>query len=147
MDKLFNITTDKVEEVIINQVLKENTIKNIKKTIEESDGLEIEDSELKTLKDKRKKSGFNKVQKGLLFIECFDKISECLSYLDKVDKESLEKYLESINTKNIRNLIEIYDTGSGAYFTSEKIKDEVEFNSIKINEVINLFFEIFSGDE
>jgi len=131
---------ESIEEPTISQ----KTIEEIKEKLQEEDALELEDDEKKQLKEKRKSSGYDRITKGLLFIECLDKIKELTQ---TINNEEIKEYLKSVDIKELRNLIEQYGEGYGKYLTGEKIKDVVDENGEKIEFVINLFFEFFGGDD
>lgn len=144
----FTKTDDNFIQVESDEIqFSKEELKKIKEILQSLDQTEIEDEELKKLKEKKQKSGYDKITKGLLFIECLDKINEAISQIEEKDKNNFEKYLISIDSTELRNLIEKYHSGFGSYFSGEKIKDIVKKENNSIDQLINIFFELFGGEE
>jgi len=137
------IQLELIEEPIISQ----KTIKKIKKKLEEDGVDDLEDEDKKKLKEKKEKSSYDRITKGLLFIECLDKLKESITSIECDEKKEVEEYLGKIDSEELRNLIEEYNEGYGAYITGEKIKDVVDEKKSEIEIVINMFSSIFGGDD
>ena len=135
-------------EIVWQEVFsKQETLEKIKPKLQE---LEQDDDDeiMKELKKKKQKSGADRIEKGLLFIECLDKIKEAVNQLEESkEKRETENYLNRVDNQYLRKLIEDYHSGYGKHMAGEKIKDLVDDNKINIEKVINMFFVIFGNDD
>ena len=136
-------TKDNYLEVEVLQSPKINIIKNLKSQIEQSES-EIEDDQLKILREKREQSGCDRIKRAKLFIECLDRITETISNIDSNESKELQKYLNKVDNQDLRILLEKYNSGYGTYYPGEKIKDIVDSN--EVNKTIDIFFSLF-GEE
>ena len=134
-------------ELIEEPIISQKTIKAIKEKLEEDGTEDLEDEDKKKLKEKKEKSSYDRITKGLLFIECLDKLKESIISIECDEKKEVEEYLGKIDSEKLRNLIEEYNEGYGAYITGEKIKDVVDEKKSEIEIVINMFSSIFGGDD
>ena len=130
-----------------------NKINQIKKGL--GDGDTFDDEELKKLKEKRSKSGLDKIILAHLFIQCIDNIKNNLNKINLEEKETtiakkkLEEYLKKVDNNHLRNLIEDYNEGKshGSYYMGLKIKDIVGENRADMDIVVSIFFAIFGEDD
>jgi len=134
-------------ELIEEPIISQKTIKAIKEKLEEDGTEDLEDEDKKKLKEKKEKSSYDRITKGLLFIECLDKLKESIISIECDEKKEVEEYLGKIDSEKLRNLIEEYNEGYGAYIAGEKIKDVVDEKKNEIELVINMFSNLFGGDD
>lgn len=104
---------------------------------------------LEDIEKKRKLAGTSKVILAEVFLTCYDSLAMNVYLFEDIIK--IEKYLKDYSeiADNLRNLFEDMEDPlfPSPYFSQEKIKDIVNLNRTKMNEIIQLFFKIFKEEE
>ena len=130
------------QEILSNKEIEEVREKFIDKDI-------VEEDVLVDLEEKKKKSGVNKIIFAEVFLTCYDYLYMNVYLFDdeKKIKDYLQEYFEMSN--NLRNLFEeIGDTFFPTpHFSREKIKDIVDSNRTRMNDIIQFFFKISREEE
>jgi len=111
-----------------------------------------DDPELKLIKILKKEVSTNDIQKGVLFVKCYNFFKSNISLFKQEEKDltkDVEEYLEPINIENLRKLINDYGNGKeyGDYLIEENIKRIVDKNRKEVEELIQIFFEIFGTED
>ena len=104
----------------------------------------FEENEIKKLKSLKSESFINSIKFGELYLGCYSNWFNNLNLFEGKLKSNLGKILNEFDVEELRNLLEEYGNGEeiGSHNLGEKIKDIVRENRIKLNKLINLFFEV-----
>jgi len=126
----------------------------IKKKVEEKDL--IEDDDVENLKKLKKESNTNSTIFAKLFLTAWDYLHGNLYAFYEKDNEDMKKlhlklrgHLNTFQIEKLRNLLEEYNDGNnfGSNFKKMDIKEYSKKYHQKMDNLIQLFFQCFGGDE
>ena len=144
--------------------LKEKPKKEIEFTEEEKDLIQkkvddkdlIEDDDIENLKKLKKESNTNSIIFSKLFLTSWDYFNGNLYGFYEKDNENMKKlhlklrgHLNTFQIEKLRNLLEGYNDGKnfGSHFKERDIKEYAKKYYKKMDNLIQLFFQCFGGDE
>ena len=133
-----------------NIELSDEEIEEIKEII--GDKEIIEDEDLEVLKKDKNKAGCDRICLGRIFLKCYDTLRYNLYLLSgkKVIYDKLRDFLNEFeDIEKIKNNFEHYKDGEefGSYYDAENIKAWVSKNKESVDNLIQLFFNIFGGED
>jgi len=119
----------------------------IKKAFEDKDI--IEDDDMENLKKDKNKSGKENIVLAELFMTCFNYFKGNLYVLENELQNKLGSYLNKFPVDKLRGLLESYGDGNewGSHWKEMDIKEIVNKNRRKMEDLISLFFECFGGED
>jgi len=103
---------------------------------------EIDENSLRDIKDLKKESYENKINLAILYVKCYNFISQHKSI------EEVKNFIKNKKIEELFDLVEEYLSGSfGKYYNGERIKNLVKLNYDIVEKFITEFFEIFGEEE
>lgn len=112
----------------------------------------INEETLEVMKELREKSICDDYNLGILFLKChnyFDMNSDLFKDEEKDLTDKIRTYLKKFDIIELRSIVSNYGDGKemGSYILRNKIANIINKEREEYNNLINLFFTIFSGED